>query len=194
MMTFTTKNGTELPVSDMRGKPYLLVSYRIVWMREEHPGWAIETEIIRMEQNESIARATIRNDNGTIIAQATKREDLKGFGDHLEKAETGAIGRALALCGYGTQFCYDDLDEGNRLADSPVSAARKTPIVSHPRKSGDYVVSFGQHKGLSLKEIGEVEVRNYGSWITKQEKSAQHEEFINHAREFLQKKSPEEPK
>ncbi len=194
MNTFTTKNGTELPILDLRGKPYLQVAHRIVWMREEHPTWAIETEILRMEQNESVVRATIKNDSGTIIAQATKREDLKGFGDHLEKAETGAIGRALALCGYGTQFCSDDLDEGERLADSPIPPARKIPIVSHPRKPGDYVVPFGKHKGLILDEIGEIEVRNYGSWLAKQEKNAQNEEFLSRARDFLQTKAPQEAK
>lgn len=46
-------------------------------------------------------------------------ETLEGFGDFIEKAETGAIGRALALVGFGTQFCADELDEGPRLADSP---------------------------------------------------------------------------
>jgi hypothetical protein len=37
----------------------------------------------------------------------------------MEKAETGAIGRALALIGYGTQFA-PEMDEEDRIVDSPV--------------------------------------------------------------------------
>jgi hypothetical protein len=56
------------------------------------------------------------------MAQAHKAENKTGdgFKDYLEKAETGAIGRALAMCGYGTQFTGDELDEGVRIVDAPV--------------------------------------------------------------------------
>jgi len=38
----------------------------------------------------------------------------------FEGAETAAIGRALGVAGYGTQFMGDEMDEGEHLADSPV--------------------------------------------------------------------------
>ena len=38
---------------------------------------------------------------------------------YQEKAETKAIGRALAALGYGTQFC-SDFDEGGSVTDAPV--------------------------------------------------------------------------
>lgn len=115
-----TKAGTELPLMDIRGKPYLQVAYRLVWFREEHPDWSIETSLVKSDATETIAHAIIRNAEGRIIATAHKSETAKGFADHMEKCETGAIGRALALCGYGTQF-EPDLDEGDRLADAPVA-------------------------------------------------------------------------
>jgi hypothetical protein len=52
------------------------------------------------------------------MATATKMENVRGFPDYLEKSETGAVGRALAFCGYGTQFA-PELEESNRLADAP---------------------------------------------------------------------------
>ena len=54
------------------------------------------------------------------MAKGTKMEDFRGFPDYIEKSETGAIGRALAACGFGTQFA-PDLDEidANRFVDSP---------------------------------------------------------------------------
>lgn len=88
------------------GRQYLPVSARLIWFRSEHPDWGIVTEIIEInnEKQYAIFRATIFNEEGKLIATGTKREDVKGFGDFIEKAETGSIGRALALCGYGTQF------------------------------------------------------------------------------------------
>lgn len=104
------------------GRTYLPVSARIVWFRQEHPDWSIETEAVEInhEKQYAIFRARICDGDGKLMATGTKKEDVKGFGDYIEKAETGSVGRALALCGFGTQFS-PDLDESaaGRFADSP---------------------------------------------------------------------------
>lgn len=117
---YTTKAGTVLPIINLKGKEYLEVKYRLVWFREEHPEWSIETEFVERTQDGALAKATIKNDKGQIMATSHKFEDKKGFFDFMEKAETGSIGRALALMGYGTQFCADELDEADRIVDAPV--------------------------------------------------------------------------
>ena len=66
-----------------------------------------------------VMKAIIKNAEGRIIATARKKETEIGFPDYIEKAETGAIGRALAMCGYGT-LQAPEFDEQERLADSPV--------------------------------------------------------------------------
>ncbi len=104
------------------GRTYLPVSARIVWFRQEHPDWSIETEAVEINHEKQFAvfRARICDGDGKLMATGTKKEDVKGFGDFIEKAETGSVGRALALCGFGTQFS-PDLDESTagRFADSP---------------------------------------------------------------------------
>lgn len=104
------------------GRTYLPVSARLIWFREEHPDWGIHTEAVEInhEKQYAVFRAHIYNAEGKLMATGTKKEDIKGFGDYIEKSETGSVGRALALCGYGTQFS-PELDEvgGGRLADSP---------------------------------------------------------------------------
>lgn len=103
------------------GKEYLEVKWRLVWLRTEHPKAIIETELYSHQDNEAVFKATVSiPDGGT--ASGWGSEDAKGFGDYLEKAETKAIGRALAALGYGTQFC-SDFDFGatqGRVVDSPV--------------------------------------------------------------------------
>ena len=128
--TYRTPKGTELPLLNLRGREYLEVKYRLVWFREDHPDWAIETELLSVTENSAFGRATIKDEKGRIIATSHKYEDKKGFPDFIEKVETGAIGRALALIGYGTQFCADELDEGPRIVDAPVdrSATRPQPV------------------------------------------------------------------
>src|SRR3954463_9770281 len=95
--SFKTTKGTELPLLNLRGKEYLEVKYRLVWFREDHPDWSIETELLNVTDVSAYARASIRDESGRIIATSHKFENVQGFPDYMEKAETGAIGRALAL-------------------------------------------------------------------------------------------------
>jgi hypothetical protein len=53
-----------------------------------------------------------------------KKETEIGFPDYIEKAETGAIGRALAMCGYGI-LQAPEFDEAERQADAPIEKAKK---------------------------------------------------------------------
>jgi SNF2 family DNA or RNA helicase len=162
-------------VMDLRGKDYLEVKHRLRWFREEHPTWSIETSYLEISDKAAFANAIIKDEAGRIIATAHKYEDKVGFGDYREKAETGAIGRALALIGYGTQFCADELDEGDRIVDAPVTRTtapdiqnvtvveREKPLRVVP---DDYVIPFGnKYKGKRLSEISERDARSYVKWL-----------------------------
>lgn len=133
MSVHKTKLGTELPILNLKGKDYLEVKFRLVWFREEHPDWSIETEIKHMNENMAFAKATIKDPTGRIMATSHKLETIQGFADFIEKAETGAIGRALALIGFGTQFCADELDEGARIVDAPVNKNNRS--FNEPKKT-----------------------------------------------------------
>ena len=70
-----------------------------------------------------VMKAVIKDATGRVIATAHKKETEAGFPDYIEKAETGAIGRALAMCGYGT-LQAPEFDESERLADAPLERKR----------------------------------------------------------------------
>jgi hypothetical protein len=174
--TYKTAKGTELPLMNLRGKEYLEVKYRLVWFREEHPDWAIETELLSVNPESAYSRAVVKDEHGRVIATSHKFESKKGFTDFLEKAETGAIGRALALIGYGTQFCADDLDEAGRSCEvvtgrPPDHSGERAPspvlvsgVVS--KEPGDYLISFGRkYKGMKLKSIPNDELSSYVAWL-----------------------------
>ena len=98
---------------------YLPVAARIAWFRREHPLWSIITKVEKWGDKAVVMKAVIKDMLGTVIATARKKETEIGFPDYIEKAETGAIGRALAMCGYGT-LQAPEFDEQERLADAPV--------------------------------------------------------------------------
>ena len=135
-----TKAGTELPLLNLQGKNYLQVAWRIAWFREERPTWTIETSFKEHDDTRAIVQAIIKDDTGRIISMAHKREDAGHFKDFMEKAETGAIGRALALCGYGSQFS-PEIEEGERLADAPIPKSapqklgQKTTVINDKQKN-----------------------------------------------------------
>lgn len=107
-------------------RQYLPVSARLIWFREVHPDWGIETRPIALDTERQLAvfEASVFNETGKLMAKGTKMEDVRGFPDYVEKAETGAIGRALAVCGFGTQFApeFDETAQG-RFVDSPQAHA-----------------------------------------------------------------------
>lgn len=157
-----TPKGTALPLVNLKGRDYLMVGHRLQWFNEVEQRFRIETEFLLITEEQTVARAkvTVFDTEGREVktAMATKRETKKDFPDHTEKAETSAVGRALAMLGYGTQFALSDLDEGDRLADSPVVdtterkaassstaattavASLKTAVaeVSEPKKAGSF--------------------------------------------------------
>lgn len=111
---------------------YLEVKWRVFWFRDDHPDGLIETELVEHGDNFAIFKATVTkpyqlDEHGTIIrrggtATGHGSETYGDFRDYLEKAETKAIGRALAMLGYGTQFAneIEDGSDKERPVDSPV--------------------------------------------------------------------------
>ena len=102
---------------------YLPVAARIAWFRKDHPYWTIITKVEKWGDKAVVMKAIIKDMLGSVIATARKKETEAGFPDYIEKAETGAIGRALAMCGYGT-LQAPEFDEQDRLADAPVEKAK----------------------------------------------------------------------
>ena len=106
------------------GSDYLEVKWRLVWLRDRHPDATVETELVSHAENTAVFRARVTIPDGGI-ATGWGSEHAGDFRDYLEKAETKALGRALAALGFGTQFC-PDFEFGaaaGRVVDSPVRAS-----------------------------------------------------------------------
>jgi hypothetical protein len=93
-------------LTQVGGTDYLPVKWRLAWLRTLHPDATIETELFDHVDNVAIFRAEVRIPAGGV-ATGWGSQSAGDFRDYLEKAETKAIGRALAALGFGTQFCAD---------------------------------------------------------------------------------------
>lgn len=161
---------------NLKGKDYLQVMWRLVWFREEKPSWNVETKLVShdSENGHAIFEAKIIDDCGIQKSSGHGSESVKDFRDYIEKAETKAVGRALAMLGYGTQFA-PELDEGERIVDSPVAKPNKpTPIK---KEESAEPISAAQSQFVTQKELnyiagmiktaGESGVDNYKSALEK---------------------------
>jgi len=103
---------------------YLEVKWRLVWLRELHPDAVIDTELVSHHDQTAVFKATVSLHQGGS-ATGYGSESYDDFREYIEKAETKAIGRALAALGFGTQFC-PDFDYGaahGNVVDSPIDFA-----------------------------------------------------------------------
>lgn len=89
---------------NIKGKSYLPVEARIAWFRATCPGYRLSTEIVALEADRAVVRAVVADGDGAIVATAhgSAIDDQKATwaGQFVEKAETAAIGRALAHLGF----------------------------------------------------------------------------------------------
>ena len=157
---------------------YLDVKWRIVWFRTEHPNGSIATRLMSDPGvSPAVIQATVTLENG-VTATGFGQCGQDDWSDWLEKAETRAIGRALALLGYGTQFC-EEFDE--IISDSPVESPRgrtngsqqaalpsTDPMTPNQQK---YLFSLAREAGIPNDELDEIVHERFGHGISELLKS-----------------------
>ena len=121
-------------LTKLSGKDYLEVKWRLLWLRTLHPDAVIETELVKHGAGLALFRARVTVP-GAGSATGWGSETAEDVGDFIEKAETKALGRALAALGYGTQFCedFDFTAETKEPRKRRSSASRQTPTVQRTK-------------------------------------------------------------
>ena len=99
----------QFKTTNIRGKEYVEVNQRILYFRTapEYKGWALETEMVHLDNDSCVIRAVIRNENGEAVATGFAQEDRTSSHinktSYVENCETSAWGRALANLGIGIE-------------------------------------------------------------------------------------------
>ena len=154
-MSVTTPFEPARYLTRVSGSDYLEVKWRLVWMRDRHPDATVETQLVSHIDNTAVFRAMVSIPAGGS-ATGWGSESAGDFRDYLEKAETKAIGRALAALGFGTQFC-PDFEFGaavGRVVDAPVkTAARPRPNAGADRQETASVAAIGPDQPATQRQL-----------------------------------------
>jgi hypothetical protein len=158
----------------LKGKDYLEVKWRLAWFRDKYPHGFIDTEHIEITDNIAIFKARVgyHHFDGTMAsATGYGSETPKDFGDFIEKAETKALGRALAALGFGTQFAEDyemlNPDGTPHVVDAPVESKRSSngngtrPVTPAPKPSQ------ASNGSLNCESCGD-EIKGRGKYTAEQ--------------------------
>ncbi|MGZ3582601.1 MAG: hypothetical protein ACXWP6_07685 [Ktedonobacterales bacterium] len=120
----------------LKGRDYLNVQNRLLWFIRDQRAlivaglakvpYVVQTDLVELDRDTSWAhfKTYVRDVLGNE-ATMYGSESAKDFADYAEKASTKSLGRALLALGYGTAFA-PEMDEGERVVDSPVERDRRT--------------------------------------------------------------------
>ncbi|MDI3340384.1 MAG: hypothetical protein QJR03_07600 [Sphaerobacter sp.] len=164
-------------ITRVGGGDYLEVKWRLVWFRSEHPEGHIETELVSHEGATAVFRAKVTIPGGGS-ATGWGSESADDFRDYLEKAETKALGRALAALGYGTQFCPDfefgatSTSATGAVVDSPIDMERTrgrqradgATSPATPRQI-KFLQAIAREVGLSEEELDAEAQETFGNRV-----------------------------
>ena len=97
----------QFKTTNIKGKEYVEVNERIKYFRfsDDYKGWSLSTEMVHLDENSCVIRATICNADGMLISSGFAQEDKSSSyinkTSYVENCETSAWGRALANLGIG---------------------------------------------------------------------------------------------
>lgn len=106
---------SEIKTTDVKGKDYAEVPQRINAFRKLYPNGCISTEIVSLEGDVCIIKATVLDDTGRILGTGTAYEkegsSFINKTSYIENCETSAVGRALGMCGIGIDTSVASAEE-----------------------------------------------------------------------------------
>ena len=163
----------------VNGSEYLEVKWRLVWLRSRHPEAQVETELVSHQGDTAVFRArVVIPDGGSATGWGS--ESAGDFRDYLEKAETKAIGRALAALGFGTQFCPDHefgaaagrvvdapvkvnrFSRSQAVDDRPAAVAVPAPEQAATQRQLRYMQAVAREAGFDAQALDELATREFG--------------------------------
>ena len=101
---------------NIKGKEYITVNERLKEFARLYPNGAISTEIVKLEGEEVIIKATITPDValGRVFTGHARELSSSSYinkTSHIENCETSAVGRALGMLGIGIDVSVASAEE-----------------------------------------------------------------------------------
>ena len=148
-----------IKTTDIKGKEYAEVNQRIKAFRMVYPQGMIETQMLSCENGVCVFKANVYEPTGVLLGtgHAYEKENSTFINktSYIENCETSAVGRALGMAGFG-------IDVSVASAEEVANAIQNQEVTQEEADS--YTLTFGKHKGKTLKEVYE-ETPDYIEWM-----------------------------
>ncbi len=154
---------------NIKGKEYVPVSERVKEFHEKYPDFTAITEILSLDENSVVMKATVYDPDGKIMAVGHAQEDRNASNinktSYVENAETSAIGRALGMFGIGIDASMASADEVANAIDRQEALKQKVD-----KTNISALKMLAAEKGsdltmiLSYYEVEKVEDMNLEQW------------------------------
>lgn len=147
----------------IKGKDYVQVNERVMFFRENvaFEGWQIITEIIAVDAESILMKASILNPPGFVVATGHAQEYASSSfinkTSYIENCETSAVGRALGFLGIGIDTSLASFEEvANAIKQQDDMKKELTPgsdvwakAVEHLKKPGSTIDNIKKRYALS---------------------------------------------
>ena len=145
------KANESLKTIEFKGKGYAQVNERVKAFRMICPNGAITTEIVDLSDGVVTMKATIIEEDGTILATgyAQEKESASYINktSFIENCETSAVGRALGFAGIGIDGLMCSADE---LANA-LNNQGKAEYIN--KKEQAILTNMIQKRGLNVENV-----------------------------------------
>ena len=128
-------NGT-IKTTDINNKQYAEVNQRIKAFRMVCPNGSITTEHEFIGEGVVVFKAFVKDEEGNILGTGTAYEKegstFINKTSYIENCETSAVGRALAMCGFGIDLSVASYEEVANAVEQqkPKAKSKKTEEVN----------------------------------------------------------------
>lgn len=114
---------------NIKGKEYVPVNERVKEFRAKYPELRVLTELVSLDENSVVMKATVSDMEGNVLANGYAQEDRGSSNinktSYVENCETSAVGRALGMFGIGIDASMASADEVANAIDRQEAMRQK---------------------------------------------------------------------
>ena len=154
---------------NIKGKEYVPVNERVKEFRAKYPDHTVLTEIVSLESDSVVIKATVFNANGEAVANGYAQEDRGSSNinktSYVENCETSAVGRALGMFGIGIDASMASADEVANAIDRQEAMNEKVKAVNIAALQARCLEKGSDlEKVLSYFKVDKAENLTMGQW------------------------------
>ena len=114
---------------NIKGKEYVPVNERVKEFHAKFPELRVLTELVSLDENSVVMKATVSDMDGNVLANGYAQEDRGSSNinktSYVENCETSAVGRALGMFGIGIDASMASADEVANAIDRQEALKQK---------------------------------------------------------------------